>query len=124
MPDTETILAFPVNRAGQALPATRPSHLPIYVLPHISLHFEADLQFDITGNAVHVVFLVALSFCAESKLCPFGLKFLARLHLIGHAPIQLLLRAGFELDSRAISNFGTASAIGVGCREVRIMIGR
>src|SRR5258705_10294577 len=74
-----------------------PSHLPIYLLLHISLHFEAGLQFDITENAADVVFLVALGFCAGSKLCPFGLKLLACLRLIGHAPIQLLLRFGFEL---------------------------
>jgi hypothetical protein len=75
----------------------RPSHLPVYLLLHISLHFEAGLQFDIAENAAHVVFLVALGFCVGSKLCPFGLKLLARLRFIGHAPIQLLLRAGFEL---------------------------
>src|SRR5262245_29423598 len=63
------------NRAGHALPAARPSHPPNLLLLHISLHFEADLQFDITGNAVLVGFLVAPGFCAGSKLFPFRLKF-------------------------------------------------
>jgi hypothetical protein len=34
---------------------------------------------------------------AGSILGPFRLKLLARLRLTGHAPIQVLLRAAFEL---------------------------
>jgi hypothetical protein len=61
---------------------------------------EAGLQFEITGNAVPAVpadLPVADAFFAGSKLFPFRLKFLARVRLTGHAPIQLLLRADFEL---------------------------
>ena len=75
----------------------RHSHLPVTLLLHISLHFETDLQFDITGNAARVGYLVTLFFFAGSILCPFRLKLLARLRLIGHAPIQVLLQAAFEL---------------------------
>src|SRR3984885_11090740 len=61
---------------------------------------EAGLQFEITGNAVPAApadFPVTDAFFAGSKLFPFRLKFLARLHLMGHAPIQFHLRANFEL---------------------------
>ena len=40
----------------------RHSHLPVTLLLHISLHFETDLQFDITGNAARVGYLVTLFF--------------------------------------------------------------
>jgi hypothetical protein len=63
-------------------------------------------------------------FFAGSILCPFRLKLLARLRLFGHAPIQVLLRASFELALPRDFEFRHASAVGVGCREVRIMIGR
>ena len=75
----------------------RPSQLPIYLLLHISLHFETDLQFDIAGNAARVGYLVTLFFFAGSILCPFRLKLLARLRLFGYASIQVLLQAAFEL---------------------------
>src|ERR1700722_20757899 len=61
---------------------------------------EAGLQFEITGNAVPAVpadLPLTDVFLAGSKLFPFRLKFLARLGLMGHAPIQLLLQADFEL---------------------------
>jgi hypothetical protein len=34
----------------------------VTLLLHISLHFETDLQFDITGNAARVRYLVTLFF--------------------------------------------------------------
>jgi hypothetical protein len=64
---------------------------------HIPLHFEARQQFDIAGGAVDAGFLVALLFCAGSKLCPFRLKGVARLRLVVRAPFLLLIRAAFGL---------------------------
>src|ERR1700731_2787607 len=61
---------------------------------------EAGLQFAITGNAVPAVpadLPLTDAFLAGSELFPFRLKFLARLRLTGHAPVQLHLRADFEL---------------------------
>src|SRR5580704_17105595 len=59
---------------------------------------EAGLQFAITGNAVPAVpadLPLTDAFLAGSELFPFRLKFLARLRLTGHAPVQLYLRADF-----------------------------
>src|SRR6266403_1240112 len=64
---------------------------------HIPLHFEARQQFDIAGGAVDVGFLVALLFCAGSKLCPFRLNGVARLRLFFRAPFLLLIRAACGL---------------------------
>ncbi len=98
--------------------------LRIPLLVHFPLHSEARLQFDITEEAARAGFLVALGFLAGSKLCPFRSKLVARLRLFGRAPALFLLRAAFELALPRNIEFRMASAIGVGCREVRIMIGR
>src|SRR6266481_7865538 len=74
----------------------RLAHVPL--LLHIPLHFEAGLQFNITEDALAGAgTLVALGSCAGTKLCPFRLKLVACLRLIGRAPSHLLLRAAFEL---------------------------
>ena len=64
---------------------------------HIPLHFEARQNFDVARGAVRVGFLVALGFCAGTKLCPFLLKLVARLALIGRAPFLHRFGAAFEL---------------------------
>src|SRR5258706_1749736 len=72
-------------------------HLSTPLRFHIPLHFEARQQFDIAGGAVDVGFLVALLFCAGSKLCPFRLNGVARLRLFFRAPFLLLIRAACGL---------------------------
>jgi hypothetical protein len=91
---------------------------------HIPLHFEARQQLDIARDIVRAGFPVALGFLTGIELCPLGLKRVARLCLIDRAPLLRLLVPPSNWHSLAISNFGTVSAIGTACREVRITIGR
>ena len=72
-------------------------HLPTPLRFHVPLHFEARQQLDIARGAVDVGFLVALLFCAGSKLCPFRLNGVARLRLVVRAPFLRLGRAAFGL---------------------------
>src|ERR1700736_1000931 len=91
---------------------------------HIPFHFQACQQFDVAGDVVGGAFLVALFFCARTKLRPFVLQGIARLLLVVRALPCIGLVPPSNWHSRAISSFGMVSAPATGCSEARMTIGR
>src|SRR5258705_866224 len=86
-----------IRLAQERRPRTLLRHLPTPLRLHVPLHFEARQQLDIARGAVDVGFLVALLFCAGSKLCPFRLNGVARLRLVVRAPFLRLVRVACGL---------------------------